>query len=248
LFISQEQNLNIPKLKPDDFIVILTGAGISAESGVKTFRDYDGLWENHRVEDVATPAAFQRNPAMVWRFYKARYTQSTEVKPNPGHYALVELEKKFGDNFLLVTQNVDGLHTVAGSHRVLEMHGSLHSCFCVKCDSAYPMNKVDLDQDIPLCDKCGKYLRPDIVWFGEIPYHLDEIGSALEKVTVFMSIGTSGAVYPAAYFIAQAQQRKAMTIGLALERPDNAEFMDYFFAGKSGELLPDLVKEWLVGS
>jgi len=232
-------------MNKNDLIVVLTGAGISAESGIKTFRDYDGLWENHRVEDVATPEAFDRDPVMVWRFYKERYFQSLDVLPNAGHYALVDLEKHFGDNFLLITQNVDGLHERAGSKRVLEMHGKLLTCFCVGCKANYKMNEVDLNPEIPTCPACGKFLRPDIVWFGEMPYFLEEIYQALKKVSVFISIGTSGHVYPASYFIAMAKQNKAKTIGVNFERPENNIFIEEFHQGKAGELLPELVKEWI---
>ena len=231
----------------NDFIVILTGAGISAESGVKTFRDNDGLWENHRVEDVATPQAFTRNPQLVWRFYRERYEQSEEVQPNAGHRALVTLEEAFQDRFLLVTQNVDGLHTKAGSQRVLEMHGSLYTCFCVRCKQKFQMSEINLDSDIPPCPACGSSLRPDIVWFGETPYFLDEIFHALQKVTVFISIGTSGNVYPAASFIAMARQNGAKTISVNLAKPDNDIHVDYSIQGKAGEILPQLVREWIEG-
>jgi len=231
--------------KDDDFIVILTGAGISAESGIKTFRDSDGLWENHRIEDVATPEAFSRNPVLVWNFYKERYFQSLEVEPNAGHYALVDLEKHFGDRYLLVTQNVDGLHSRAGSSRVLEMHGRLSTCFCTKCEKNFEMKEIDLAPDIPICPACNKSLRPDIVWFGEMPYFLDEIYDALSKVTVFITIGTSGNVYPASYFITVAQQNGAKTIGVNLDKPENNQFINVFHQGKAGEVLPALVKEWI---
>jgi len=229
----------------DDFIIVLTGAGISAESGIKTFRDSDGLWENHRIEDVATPEAFSRNPVLVWNFYKQRYFQSLEVEPNAGHHALVELEKHLGDRYLLVTQNVDGLHSRAGSERVLEMHGRLSTCFCVKCRKNYDMKEVDLTPDIPKCLACNQSLRPDIVWFGEMPYFLDEIYEALSKATVFVTIGTSGNVYPASYFITVAQQSGAKTIGVNLDKPENNQYIDMFYQGKAGEMLPALIKEWI---
>ena len=240
--------MNIPVIKKNDYIVILTGAGISAESGIKTFRDNDGLWETHRVEDVATPEAFAHDPRLVWRFYKARYYQSLEVLPNPGHYALVELEKAFGDRFLHVTQNVDGLHAKAGSTKYLEMHGTLHSCFCCKCKARFRMTEVDLSPEIPMCPQCGHpkaLLRPDIVWFGEMPYHLDEIFATLMKASVFISIGTSGNVYPAANFINQARRNGARTIVINKDIPENNHYADEFISGKSGEVLPELVKEWI---
>lgn len=231
-------------LSESDFVIVMTGAGISAESGIKTFRDSDGLWENHRVEDVATPEAFKKDPKLVWNFYKQRYFQAKETSPNEGHYALVKLENILKDRFLLVTQNVDGLHSRAGSRRLIEMHGSLNTCLCVSCQSRFEMQKINLDKDIPLCPVCKKYLRPDIVWFGEIPYCLDEIDNALNKVTVFISIGTSGQVYPAAQFIAVSKYNGAKTIGVNLASPENKSYMDYFYQGKSGELLPGLVDKW----
>ena len=238
--------MNISPLKATDYVLILTGAGISAESGLKTFRDSDGLWENHNVEDVATPQAFQRDPRLVWRFYKARYFQSLEVEPNPGHFALVELEKAIQDRFLLVTQNVDGLHSRAGSKRIYEMHGTFSNCFCIKCNTHFPMTEIDSSPEIPLCSACGGYLRPDIVWFGEVPYFLEEIYTALSKATVFISIGTSGAVYPAAHFIAVARQNNARTICVNLNQPDNSSYVDSYLEGKAGEILPSLVERMLM--
>jgi len=226
-------------------VVILTGAGISAESGLKTFRDNDGLWETHRVEDVATPEGFAHNPPMVWRFYKQRYFQLDEVKPNPGHTALVELEKQLGDNFSLITQNVDELHTLAGNERVYEMHGSLKSCFCSICKAVFPMQDVDLNLEIPVCPKCGGSLRPDIVWFGEMPYLLEDIYRAIYLCDIFVVIGTSGYVYPAAEFLEIAQQNGAYTVGVNLERPLNSGFMDEFHQGRSGDVLPELIKNWI---
>ncbi|MCL2065539.1 MAG: NAD-dependent deacylase [Candidatus Cloacimonetes bacterium] len=228
-------------LKPKDFLVILTGAGISAESGIKTFRDSDGLWENHSVEEVATPEGFANNPILVWKFYKERYYQALSVSPNPGHIALVDLEKKLNKNFLLVTQNVDGLHDRAGSKSVIEMHGSLNTCFCTNCKKKELMSDVDLNPDIPICSACGKMLRPDIVWFGEMPYRMNEIYKALDKATVFMTIGTSGNVYPAANFIAYVRNRGARTIGVNLEKPENMAYIDEFFQGKAGDILPSIL-------
>jgi len=237
--------MNIPKITLKDFIVVLTGAGISAESGIKTFRDSDGLWENHRVQDVATPEGFRKNPKLVWDFYKQRYLQSKVATPNPAHTALVTLEKAFGDHFTLVTQNVDGLHSLAGNQKVYEMHGSVYSSFCLRCGQKYQITDIDISADIPLCEACGGTLRPDIVWFGEMPYYLEEIDKALRKCTVFISIGTSGQVYPAAYFIASARQKGAVTIAVNLDVPENNSYTDYFIQGKAGEVLPALVSEIL---
>ena len=228
------------ELTERDFIVILTGAGISAESGIQTFRASDGLWENHRVEDVATPEGFHRDPILVWRFYKERYFHSLKAEPNQGHHALVNLEKKMADNFFLITQNVDGLHTKAGSKRIVEMHGRLSTCFCVRCKKNYDMATIDLSKEIPICTVCDNYLRPDIVWFGEMPYYMDQIYEALDNCTIFMTIGTSGNVYPAAYFITLARQNGAKTVGVNLDEPLNSSEIDIFYKGKAGEILPEL--------
>ncbi len=230
---------------PEHRIVVLTGAGISAESGIRTFRDNNGLWEDHDIEDVATPRGFIRNPSLVWKFYKERYAQLATVKPNPAHYALKTLEDALKDRFCLVTQNIDGLHHAAGNKRIYEMHGRLRECLCIGCDTHYQMDAIDLKQEIPLCPACGKYLRPDVVWFGEIPYYMEEIDNKLSRSSYLIVIGTSGVVYPAAGFAAYAKMMKAKIIGINLEAPDNAHFFDEFFQGKSGDILPILVDEWL---
>ncbi|PKN73192.1 MAG: NAD-dependent protein deacylase [Candidatus Cloacimonetes bacterium HGW-Cloacimonetes-3] len=232
------------KLSPKDNIVVLTGAGISAESGIRTFRDSGGLWENHRIEDIATYSGFRKNPALVWEFYRKRWEQSKIAKPNAAHYALVELEHYFNDSFTLITQNVDGLHTKAGNLSVVEMHGSLNRCYCTSCKHGLSMEEADAKQLIPLCPICGSYLRPDIVWFGEIPISLFEIENSLKKCDVFIIIGTSGVVYPAAGFVMTAKLMGAKTIAINLESPDNLTFLDEFYKGKSGDILPGLVKEW----
>ena len=229
------------QINDNDFVAILTGAGISAESGIQTFRSSDGLWENHRVDDVATPEGFHRDPILVWRFYKERYQHSLRAEPNPGHYALVDLENRMKDNFFLITQNVDGLHTKAGSKRMVEMHGRLSTCFCTKCHKNYNLKDIDLQPEIPLCLSCKKHLRPDIVWFGEMPYYMDQIYEAVAKCTIFITVGTSGHVYPAAYFLSMARQKGAKTIGVNLDEPLNSHDMDYFYQGKAGEILPELV-------
>ena len=225
--------------------LFLTGAGISAESGIKTFRDNDGLWDNHRIEDVADPKAFVKDPAMVWEFYKQRYFQSLSVQPNPAHYALVKLENHIQENFHLITQNVDGLHTKAGSKRVKEMHGRLEKCFCTVCRSNFHLTEIDLAASVPSCLKCGNKLRPDIVWFTEIPYYLYEIEDLLKKCDVFVIVGTSGIVYPAAGFVMTAKLFGARTIAINLEKPENRNFIDEFYQGKSGELLPPMIEEIL---
>ena len=233
------------RFKKEDKVIVLTGAGISAESGLKTFRDNNGLWEEYRVEEVATPQAFQKDPEMVWRFYKQRYFQLDEIKPNPGHYALKELEEYLGKNFFIITQNVDGLHRQAGNEKVLEMHGSLRECFCSKCYAHFKMSEVDLEPAIPLCSSCGGALRPDIVWFGEIPYFLDEIDRILKKANYFLVVGTSGSVQPAASLVYIAKRYGAATIGVNLAEPENMLYIDEFHQGRSGEILPGLVNTWI---
>lgn len=200
-------------------VVVLTGAGISAESGLKTFRDNNGLWENHRVEEVATPEAFKINPDLVYRFYNLRreQLQGAHVKSNPAHQALAKLEEYLGDDLLIVTQNVDDLHERAGSKNVLHMHGELLSAKCCKTGKAQPWTGT-LDHE-SACNCCypANPMRPDIVWFGEMPYFMDEIAEALYNADIFISIGTSGHVYPAAGFVAQAGSFGAKTIEINLE-------------------------------
>ncbi len=226
-------------------VTVLTGAGISAESGIKTFRDSDGLWENYDVEKVATPEAFEDNPVLVWDFYKQRYQNAISAKPNLGHYALVDLELKLGAGFNLITQNIDGLHKAAGSKNVIEMHGSLYKCSCVRCSSKHNILDIDLTPAIPTCPKCNGKLRPDVVWFGEIPYHLEEIERLLRRSDVFIVIGTSGVVYPAAGFVQAAKYQGATTVGINLEKPDNLKYFDFFYPGRAGDILPGLVIKWL---
>ncbi len=235
------------KVTPDTRLLVLTGAGISAESGLRTFRDSDGLWENHRMEDVATPEAWQRDPQMVWRFYKARWEQAQQAAPNPGHLALARLEEWLGDNFHLITQNVDGLHSAAGNNRVIEMHGALRSCLCTKCGIRFYQEEVDLSPELPACPKCSGKLRPDIVWFGEVPYRLQEIDTLLQNCDVFLMVGTSGMVYPAAGFVQTARYLGAKTIAVNLNPTERLDFFDEFHQGRAGEILPRLVDQWMAG-
>ncbi|MFO8145328.1 MAG: NAD-dependent deacylase [Candidatus Syntrophosphaera sp.] len=232
------------QISKDTRLLVLTGAGISAESGISTFRDSGGLWEKHRVEDVSTPGGFAKDPAKVWKFYKERYKQAQNAEPNSGHYALADLEAYLGDNFALITQNIDGLHTRAGSRRMIEMHGSMQKTLCSKCGTKCDLDKIDLDEDIPLCEKCGGFLRPDVVWFGEMPYRMQEIESLLHKCDVFMIVGTSGIVYPAAGFVMTAKYLGAKTMAVNLSSVENRGFIDEFHQGKAGEILPSLVGEW----
>lgn len=196
--------------------MILTGAGISAESGIRTFRDQNGLWEEHRIEDVATPEAFHRDPALVQRFYNARRAQlkDPKIQPNAAHLALAELEKHWEGDFLLVTQNVDNLHRRAGSQNLLHMHGRLDQVFCQSCEETSEwLEDLDVDEHCPFCGIRGA-LRPNIVWFGEMPHYMDEIYTALEKADIFISIGTSGNVYPAAGFVQLAWKARKIEVNV----------------------------------
>src|SRR5271168_4508144 len=191
-------------LTPQDRLFVLTGAGISAESGLATFRGSGGLWNGHRVEEVATPEAWDANPALVWRFYSQRRCDALAAKPNAAHKALAEIEQKLGENFYLCTQNVDDLHERAGSHRVHHMHGSLFQSRCVRCNVPFA-DQAMYETALPMCPKCGSPVRPHIVWFGEIPLALEEIYRELERATQVLVIGTSGSVYPAAGFVQLAR-------------------------------------------
>ncbi|HEU4811002.1 MAG TPA: NAD-dependent deacylase [Nocardioides sp.] len=225
-------------------VVVLTGAGISAESGVPTFRDADGLWEGHRVEDVATPEAFDRQPSVVHRFYDARRAALAAVEPNPAHKALARLEGALHDDLLLVTQNIDDLHERGGSKRVLHMHGELRSALCRGCRGRSRWTG-DLG-DFPPCPRCGvSELRPDVVWFGEIPYDMDAIQDAIELADLFVSIGTSGAVYPAAGFVQYAARHGVHTLELNLQPSDGTHLFDESRHGLAGDLVPAWVNELL---
>jgi NAD-dependent deacetylase len=223
-------------------IVVLTGAGISAESGVPTFRDADGLWEGHRVEEVATPEAYAADPVLVHQFYDARRAALLGVEPNPAHRALAELEQKLGADLLVVTQNIDDLHERSGSVRVLHMHGELRKALCAACGARTPWDGA-LGGDHP-CPACGSpALRPDVVWFGEIPYRMDEIDDALGGADLFVSIGTSGAVYPAAGFVTAARAYGARTLELNLEPSQGSHQFDEARHGPAGEVVPAWVAE-----
>jgi len=226
-------------------IVILTGAGISAESGVATFRGPDGLWEGHRVEDVATPEAFARDPALVQNFYDERRAKLKTVQPNAAHQALARLDAKWPGELLLVTQNVDDLHDRAGSKRLLHMHGELNSAWCLACDAR---SRFDGRMaQAPACPQCGQpgRLRPDIVWFGEMPYEMDRIERALADCDLFVSIGTSGAVYPAAGFVQTARYHGARTLEMNLDPSEGSFHFHDSRMGRAGELVPDWVEQIL---
>lgn len=221
-------------------VVVLTGAGISAESGIRTFRGADGLWEGHRIEDVASPEGFVRDPALVYRFYNERRRQLTApgIRPNAAHLALAALEEKLGDDFLLVTQNIDDLHNRAGSKRVLPMHGALRKARCRTC-SGIPDWDTDFD-DTTACPECGKrgFLRPHVVWFGEMPLYMEEIYKALQECDVFAAIGTSGHVYPAAGFVDLARRAGARTVELNLEKSLVHSSFDDALYGPATETVP----------
>jgi NAD-dependent deacetylase len=223
-------------------VAVLTGAGISAESGLATFRGAGGLWEGQRVEDVATPRAFARDPQLVWRFYNLRRANLRTVQPNPGHHALVELENRKGGGFTLVTQNVDGLHQAAGSQRVLEIHGGLRRVRCLGCGKVEDRGTEALP-DLPAC-ACGSLLRPDVVWFEESLPH-DTWRAAEEAVRAsqcFLVVGTSAIVYPAAGLILQAKENDAAVIEINLTATDASRYADVCLHGPSGVILPSLVK------
>ena len=226
-------------------ILILTGAGISAESGLATFRGPDGLWEGHRVEDVATPEAFRRDPELVQAFYDARRARLKEVEPNAAHAALARLDAQWPGELLIVTQNVDDLHERAGARRVLHMHGELKSAWCLACDTRLKWSD-DLG-DHPPCPACGVAgrLRPDIVWFGEMPYEMERIDDAIRSADLFVSIGTSGAVYPAAGFVQTARYAGAKTLELNLEPSLGSVYFDETRTGAAGKLVPEWVEEMI---
>lgn len=230
-------------LSRDASIVILTGAGISAESGLRTFRDANGLWENHRVEDVATPEAFQRNPALVHRFYNERRRSLREVQPNTAHAALARLEREWPGPMLLVTQNVDDLHDRAGSRGLLHMHGELLKGRCLACRAVLDWpGDMDADSRCPVCRR-GQ-MRPHIVWFGEVPLEMDRIFGALERCDLFAAIGTSGHVYPAAGFVA-AVSPGTRTVELNLEPSRVVDAFLEHRVGRATELVPAFVEELL---
>jgi NAD-dependent deacetylase len=225
-------------------IVILTGAGISAESGIDTFRSKGGLWEQHRVEDVATPEAFARDPDLVLRFYDMRREAIQTKQPNAAHDALAKLDAAWPGELLIVTQNVDDLHERAGAHRVLHMHGEHLNAWCTACDTRSRWTGTLIDR--PPCPVCGaRALRPDVVWFGEMPYRMDEIYAALRDADLFVSIGTSGAVYPAAGLVRNAREVGAATLELNLEPSKGSLWFDEARHGPATQVVPAWVDELL---
>jgi NAD-dependent deacetylase len=219
-------------------IFVLTGAGISAESGIRTFRDAGGLWEQYRFEEVASPEGWAKHPEAVWRFYAERRAQAATCEPNAAHRSLAALERSVGERLFLCTQNVDDLHEKAGSTRVCHMHGELFKTRCERCRRPAFEDRA-AHESIPACP-CGARLRPHIVWFGEAPFEMDAIAEQLRACDVFVVIGSSGAVYPAAGFVAAVRGR-AKTIYVGPEEPDNAGVFDECRLGKAGEAVPAML-------
>ena len=226
-------------------IVILTGAGLSAESGLGTFRDEDGIWTKYDLAEVATPEGFARNPALVQDFYNARRAQIAKAKPNAAHQALAQLEAKHAGDVLTVTQNIDDLHEQAGASKLIHMHGELLKVWCRACDARTPWrDEIAPESACPACGATGA-MRPDVVWFGEMPYEMDAISAALSQCDLFISIGTSGSVYPAAGFVVDAARAGARTIELNLEPSEGASLFDEARHGPATEIVPAFVDELL---
>ena len=231
-------------IKPSS-IVVLTGAGISAESGVDTFRDKDGIWSKVDFREVATPEGFAADPHKVHAFYNQRRAGLNGIEPNAAHFALARLEREFGGAFLLVTQNIDHLHEQAGSEDLIHMHGELANALCGNCgDRRLWEGDLSTDTPCPVCHSKG-YLRPDVVWFGEMPYHMEKIGRLLLACDLFISIGTSGNVYPAAGFVAAAREAGAHTVELNLEPSQGASLFAEAIYGPATEVVPAYVARLL---
>jgi NAD-dependent deacetylase len=233
-------------MDPAANIVILTGAGISAESGLATFRGPDGLWEGHRIEDVCTPEALARDPDLVFAFYDARRRALATVAPNPAHRALARLDAAWTGGLLIITQNVDDLHERAGAERLIHIHGELLSALCQQCARRNAFTG-DMAGAAP-CAACGGRIRPDIVFFGEMPYAMARIEAALEACDLFVSIGTSGAVYPAAGFVRLARAAGAETLELNLEPSEGSFLFEEARHGPASMLVPQWVDEMLAAS
>lgn len=237
----------IDKLKSAHTVVVLTGAGISAESGVPTFRGDEGLWKKFRPEELANFDAFIRNPKLVWEWYNYRKTLISQVNPNPGHYALVKLESMY-DDFHLITQNVDNLHQRAGSKRIYELHGNIMRNRCVDCNKSWDTIPHFNGDELPRCD-CGGLIRPDVVWFGEALPHqvlLDSFAAA-ESADVFLTIGTSAVVQPAASLPIEAKNAGAYVVEINTNPTAITNLVDEAIMGKSGEILPQLIERLSVG-
>ncbi len=239
------------RIGPEERVFVLTGAGVSAESGLRTFRDQGGLWEGHRVEEVATPEAWTEDAARVWRFYSQRRRDARRAEPNAAHRALAELEQRLDDRFFLCTQNVDDLHERAGSRRLVHMHGELFASRCEfsgpgagtsACASApFPDDALYETEEVIAHCTCGGRIRPHIVWFGEMPLEMERIEREIARATTMLVVGTSGAVYPAASFVHWAGPR-ARRIYIGPEEPANAAAFTEIVPGRAGEVLPGLVE------
>ena len=229
-------------ISSSDRVFVLTGAGISAESGLPTFRASDGLWAGHRIENVCTLEAWERNPALVWEFYSQRRAQGALAEPNPAHFALAELEKRLDDRFFLCTQNVDDLHERAGSVRLVHMHGELAKSRCGAECGQPPVTDRAVYKDLSAVGRCscGARMRPHIVFFGEIPLEMRRIQREIEKASLMLVVGTSGSVYPAANFVHWARQAGARTVYVGPEKPLNAGAFTHVVEGNAGEVLPGL--------
>ncbi len=227
-------------------VVILTGAGLSAESGLHTFRDKDGIWSKYDYRDVATPKGYWRNPALVLDFYNQRRRQNAEVKPNAAHIALARLEAEYPGNVLIVTQNIDPLHEMAGSKNLVHMHGEIVKALCAACGHRHVIGCEDLTLNsiCPACAAVGR-LRPDVVWFGEMPYGMKEISFFLSRCHLFVSIGTSGTVYPAASFVLEAAEAGAHTVELNLEPSEGIDGFKEAIHGRATDIVPAYVERLL---
>jgi NAD-dependent deacetylase len=224
-------------------IVVLTGAGLSAESGLATFRDKDGIWAQYDYREVATPEGFERNPALVLDFYNQRRRQNAHVEPNAAHFALARLEEEHPGDVLIVTQNIDPLHEVAGSRNLIHMHGEIVKALCADCGARHEWGLRDIlpESECPSCGVQGR-MRPDVVWFGEMPYHMERIADALSACDLFLSIGTSGTVYPAAGFVHEARRAGAYTVELNLEASEGASLFHERIRGRATEVVPSYVE------
>jgi NAD-dependent deacetylase len=226
-------------------VVILTGAGISAESGIDTFRDEGGIWSRYDYRDVATPQGFVRNPDLVHDFYNQRRAGLAAVEPNAAHFALARLERELAGSVAIVTQNIDDLHERGGSSRLIHMHGELKKALCGNCGNRLAWDdNMDRMTPCPICHSTG-WMRPDVVWFGEMPYQMEEIGRLIEACDLFVSIGTSGNVYPAAGFVEEAKAHGARTIELNLEPSEGASHFDEAINGRATEIVPAFVERLL---
>lgn len=232
-----------------DSIVLLTGAGLSAESGLSTFRDKNGVWAQYDWRDVASPEGFARNPDLVHSFYNKRRRASRSVKPNAAHLALARLEKDYPGQVLTITQNIDPLHAMAGTRDLIHMHGELHKALCVWCGSRYLWEHEDMSVHTP-CPICGRTqgVRPDVVWFGEAPYAMERICDELQTCDLFVAIGTSGTVHPAASFVAAARESGAHTVELNLEPSERAPLFHEAIHGRATEIVPAFVDRLLEGA